>query len=289
MVTEVKIVLYIVCEDSKSGFKLWKHIEKVYNKHYKGKDTAQAVTAKGKDKIYSLITEKLKPVGRDRVLVTVDKVDDTDFSSLLKSLTIDSQKNGYGFELTRYYCIEEIFLSFLDLKLWLGIYPDANSMYLTQVQKYIWDYSRHSILDTTDNSVDTPSYFVEPYKVYRDASLENKISRYFKQEYFKERGRQATTREQMASFILGRVTRSYNKGFRVTKGLLGKCWFNDSIKSGRNRQESEKFCSSRNCYIYSKNKCETTGEEKLLTFWNKSIAYLYMGNMLEHLYKVGRH
>lgn len=201
-------MLYILCEDSSMGYDFWR----LFNK-YCLKSKAKLYTSKG----ISKMCEKLDIIplsDNDILFCAFDNVGSNECYKFMQKLKLDSVTRNYRYLLSNYYCIEEVFLSFNDLIRWLNI----NDLYLQGICNDIYNY----IYDTKNN-----------FNYLYDNRLQSEFPL-------------ANTREQMASYFLTYISNIRGKGFSISKGHFGKCWYCDCL----NDKQFPYYCKYNNCSLY---------------------------------------
>lgn len=228
-------MLVILCEDSAMGKDFWSAIN-----IYCLDGQAKVLTSNGVDKM----SEKIKSVNlstNDKVIFAIDNIGDSKVRSILRSLKNDAKNRGYSFKISSYYCIEEVFLSFVFFPDWLRLSDD--------VRKDIWKPIFEFV--TGKSSFD-----------------------YSKDDIFRARFPKDNNREQLANSYLNILTYNRKNGlansdkFWIHKSGFGSCWY-ESCQTG---DGVPYICNRKNyiCYLYEQGYNFTSGE-KLEYFWNNSI------------------
>lgn len=180
-------MFYIITEDEKAGLMFYKKFNEII---LQGK--AIVDTSKGcKNLINKLI--QVGPSKDDKILIALDHVNSIDIIETIREIKRWNEE-GYQIHYTKYYCMEEIFLSFKYLQKWhMGI-SHQNMDMLDFIQTCI------------NNNKD---YFEEP-----NPALKELIEGY-----------KSSNREHFASTFLLRITKRSN--FKISKVKVGDCWLTD--------------------------------------------------------------
>ena len=141
-------------------------------------------------------------------------------------------KNKYRLIITKYYYIEEVFISLSKLEDWVRCHKEE----LCEMCKYIRDCIENNI-DHWEYRTDEMTNFIQKNKI--------------------------TTREKLASALIGQYTFS-NKGWHIGKSILGECWIEDCKYAST--KQSEYGC--RKCKISDST---LTALEKIVTMERHSV------------------
>ena len=186
----------ILCEDSEMGKDFWGKINRFC---LDGK--AKLVTASGVDNMHSKV-KTIPLTSEDNVLFAIDNIGDEKVRGILSALETDATERGYKYQITQYYCIEEVFLSFCYFADWMKLSNDVRD----DIWKPIYDF------------------------LIGVSSFD-----YSKDQKFRDRFPNDTTREHLANSYLNCLTTdkggglANSKGFWIHKGVYGKCWYTDCV------------------------------------------------------------
>jgi len=219
-------MFYILCEDAKMGKQVWSKCNVCFFK-----SIANIKTTNGIDNYVSEI-DKIPLNFGDLVFLAFDNIGSLKIYDILDYVSYDSSQRGYTFVYSTYYCIEETFLSFSYLDLWLGLDELQYSKY-----RCVWQ----TIYTAIKNNYD--------YSLYTEIKNVFGIDK---------------NREQLASTILTKLTQARNRGFSITKSSLGKCWREDC-----NVGKSVQYCKANRCYLLNE-KAPCTLQNKWCMFCSNS-------------------
>ena len=187
-------MLYIVTEDSKSGFQFWEAIKKII---LDDSVNASIISACGIDGIISTVNS-LNLKSTDTLLMCLDNKGTYQVKVVIKSVKQKAKNLGVRLIITDYYCMEEIFLSFSKLEDWVTCHKTDNIT--------IHEYIRNCVMQGVN-------YFDYPTEEIIEFVRQNNL----------------TNREHLASSLLGQYT-SLNKGWHICKSDMGECWIKDCCK-----------------------------------------------------------
>jgi hypothetical protein len=105
-------MIYIICEDSKAGFKFWKEWCGFYLT-----SSFKCETSGGMPNMYNMVSE-LPLTINDTLILAVDYTKTQIFYTHFLNLTSYIEKLGITFYYTEYYCFESWMLTFSDLVSW---------------------------------------------------------------------------------------------------------------------------------------------------------------------------
>lgn len=224
-------MLYIVCEDSKMGYRLWKAINDCM---LGGK--AKVVSSFGITNMVSTIKELGIRRG-DRLFCAIDNIQGVESYKVLVWLGDNVHNIGYRYCTTNYSCVEDVFTSFEYLDKWITTLDQESREKLDTARKII----NNRCKDNMDDSLVTNSKLKKMYPT-------------------------ANTDEQMSARIIYDITK--NTGFVVSKGGLGRCW---TAQCNCVQQYPEYCKAKRCGVFYYKVAEWMTRKGKIRTLWNNSI------------------
>lgn len=224
-------MLYIVCEDSKMGYDLWRAVNK-----YLLNGEAKVVTSFGITNMVSTI-KQLSLKNSDKLFCAIDMIQDEESFKVLYWLDENMSDIGCEYRTTNYSCVEDVFISFEYLDKWITT--------LSLKDREMLNIARTIVKNR--NSVS-----------YNNSLLKNSVLR----SYYPT----VSTDEQMSAKIIYDITRS--TGFVVSKSRLGRCW---TVQCKCERQYPEYCKAKNCGVFYYNLNDWLTSEGKIRVLWNKSI------------------
>lgn len=218
-------MLYIITEDSKSGYEFWKI---VFESYLKDNEYIIKVAA-GNQSLRKTFIDTLDNChdSKDSILLIFDNIDDTSSfnpGNLIEYCAASCRDKGVCFYYSDFYCFESIFLSYKELlNMTSNCKPDIKNTveYVNNAINKGYGY-----WESTDETVDA---------------------------FLDENGIIANNREHFESELLSIATRSIGYGhFHIKKSTIskGKCWLNScfDIQATMNSRVHEKDCKEKCCF-----------------------------------------
>lgn len=220
------IMLYIISEDSTSGFQFWSEFNK---QALNGKATVMHSGGTGDEtgginKIVSKISGLLLTPA-DTLFVALDY---QDYSAIqcIESITVDAKKRGYKGFYTKYACFEEVFLSFQFLLEWGQIEHDSKLV---------------DIYQNTCKAIHTGCDRFDKVNKSKDITDFEVLS-----------GKRFNTKAQFYSHLLDTITDGKRDlsgqsrpWFHITKSAVRQCWVEDC-------PYQKPYCIKCSCRLLSK-------------------------------------
>jgi len=216
----VVLIVYLLCEDSSSGFEFWKEFIHTF---FDNDSNIQVVSAYGKNNILSKF-KSLDVQKNDILFLLFDNIGTTEIAGILNIIRPALERKGCHGYFSAYYCFEEIFLSYTNLEMLCDCQEPVIIRYLNQIRECLKEGKNwYESLD------------IEGIKRY----VEKKIAENPWRK--KNVGANFNNREQMASWLLGFITNKVQVSKKgISKKNLGDCWIKDC--SAIRKEFSMKFC-----------------------------------------------
>lgn len=240
-------MLFVLCEDRRTGYRFVKEIFKRCFKDCNIKvDTADGC----KNIIGKVLRENLKK--GDALFLFFDNVSNNESTTILNNLNQDSNLREYEFYYTKYYSFEELVLGFKDFYKWVNIdisgpkspmynlSPNFINNCYRNIYNYIWD---------RENNID---YFY-------DKNIESFVVK-----------KEKETKEQYCKKILRYYSEVYRNGMTIDDIVLLKCWYEDCDKISLRKDSDCYYCINNWCYFH-KNPLYLKGNMRLEYFWKHSL------------------
>lgn len=300
-------MLVIITEDSKSGLEFWNYLKKIITNNSLNVKVVSArpknhIDFGGNNKNYGGIgnvknelnkqLDILKQIpGKHMILLAIDLVSQNlnsgnlitmnnliRYISDLKQNKIIKYKNicnDINIEYSKYYCYEEIFLSFKKLMLFCDLKnSQANDAVKAKNMYYVvWKFlkSRNDLLRKSNGKIITYTDYLEKLNnnysilsIQKGSYLDFLYNKYKKVHNLSLKDMR--NREIVASLMLEYIT-SINKkiDLKINKEKIGKCWFNDCFYPFdlKNRDKNLKNNSNLNCNVCQLCKYYKSGSNKM--------------------------
>ena len=260
-------MLVIITEDSKSGYEFWSSFKRIVCRNSVNVEVAIARPANHvsfggtnrnrggitnvKSELNHQITKLAKIPGKHLIFLAIDFTADPNSATLLNvknliTYVIRKKKrqiekfeeiNNVDITYSRYFCYEEIFLSFKYLTEFCGVKYGGNSLdmqkarkihktlhhyFVTASNSQSHVYSDYLSLLNNSNSVNTPDYSSDLYFLYKKYKRSHQLV-----------WDDMKNREVVASLCLEYISSVNSKYLvRIDKSGIGYCWFLDCGSKG---------------------------------------------------------
>lgn len=213
-------MVYMVCEDSGSGFTFWiSIIKKFISKR------AICTTSYGCDQFKGKVKKVCKEMNTgDTIVLIVDSIKGTELEDAIGVVKEVCSGKGVKIICNSCFCFESIFLTYRNLLEFLDL--DTNSCEICREVYKITQYEGNDIRESLGNNAEGS---------YIGGVLGS-----------------VNTLEQACSRILTDVTGLSKIKAGIDKSDIGDCWITDCIRGHESKRRDEKFCRAVGC-----NKCKT--------------------------------
>ena len=234
-------MVWLVTEDSNSARLFWEKMFQTFlgNSAYKANPLSQVngISTAGNKTLIRQVNEVLQQASEnDTIFVVLDNIANTKqfvAADFIINMSNKCKRNKVNFEYTKYYCFEELYVSYSEVERLYSISSKCD-LNLLDCLKYVRNCILNGI-DYYDKEINEIQYILNKYQTA------NK------------------NREHFANVLLGEVTRELGYGFWFSKS--GKhssrctCWMEDCmlIQNDMSMEQKEKECDIR-CRYCCKNK-----------------------------------
>lgn len=252
-------MIYLVCEDSGSGYQFWTTALKIFtdydvrdiddNSTEVNSNAIFATTSRGNMGLFKTV-KSLNLTAQDVLILIYDNIPTDTMYAQIDSITLLKKTIGFAICTSSYYCIEQVFLSYTYLLDFLELNKSSRVIELSKIWRF-WI--------SLGASVEGMKYCANKYD-----------------NIFSDFG--STLEQKIASF-LSQLTALSKLRVQISKSRIGSCWLCDCNES-ENVYVCDK-CSKKDKRLTAKQKLLSLDENSVLH--NSDVSFTSLQHYLEGL------